>query len=189
MKPVEPKKLVYVDESGANTKVGRSHAWTLRPGPRENRSPIPMNWELGKEPHHDWRGAVQRSRFVAHEICLDERDSICSMDSNLGSQTSSRRHRREGQCQNPHHDRRVRQVLKGYHVGLVYHSPYSPQILTPSNRLELAWANTKREIRSFAPRLHESLRKVAARVFWRITSKLCSRWFQSSVQLIRGISA
>jgi len=25
-----------------------------------------------------------------------------------------------------HHDRRVRQILKGYHAGLVYQSPYSP---------------------------------------------------------------
>jgi len=34
-----------------------------------------------------------------------------------------------------HHDRRIRQVLKDHHVGLVYQSPYSPDF----NPIEPAW--------------------------------------------------
>ena len=72
------------------------------------------------------------------------------------------------------HDTRVHQILKGHYVGLVYQPPYSPAF----NPIEPAWANTKREIRFFARRLPESLRKVAAQAFWRITFKLCFCWFQ-----------
>ena len=35
-----------------------------------------------------------------------------------------------------HHDRRVHQILKGHHVGLVYQAPYS----SDSNPIEPAWA-------------------------------------------------
>ena len=42
MKGVDPRRLVFLDESGANLAMGRSHAWAL-PG-EEYVEPRPMNW-------------------------------------------------------------------------------------------------------------------------------------------------
>ncbi len=42
MKRVDPRRLVFIDESGANLAMGRSHAWVL-PG-EEYVEPRPMNW-------------------------------------------------------------------------------------------------------------------------------------------------
>ena len=42
MKRIDPRRLVFLDESGANLAMGRSHAWVL-PG-EEYVEPRPMNW-------------------------------------------------------------------------------------------------------------------------------------------------
>ena len=42
MKRIDPRCLVFIDESGANLAMGRSHAWVL-PG-EEYVEPRPMNW-------------------------------------------------------------------------------------------------------------------------------------------------
>ena len=42
MKRIDPRRLVFIDESGANLAMGRSHAWVLRG--EEYVEPRPMNW-------------------------------------------------------------------------------------------------------------------------------------------------
>jgi hypothetical protein len=39
---VDPERLVFIDEAGANLAMGRSHAWVLRG--HEYVEPRPMNW-------------------------------------------------------------------------------------------------------------------------------------------------
>jgi len=56
------------------------------------------------------------------------------------------------------HDTRVRQILQEHQVTSIDQLPYSPDF-TP---IELAWANTKREIRAAALCRRDSLRKVAS---------------------------
>ena len=42
MRRVDPEKLVFVDESGANTKMGGSHAWSIKG--QERIEPKPICW-------------------------------------------------------------------------------------------------------------------------------------------------
>ena len=42
MKTVDARRLVFLDESGANLAMGRSHAWVRRG--EEYIEPRPMNW-------------------------------------------------------------------------------------------------------------------------------------------------
>jgi hypothetical protein len=42
MKTVDARRLVFLDESGADLAMGRSHAWVQRG--EEYIEPRPMNW-------------------------------------------------------------------------------------------------------------------------------------------------
>ena len=42
MRGIDPRRLVFLDESGANLAMGRSHAWL--PRGTELIEPRPMNW-------------------------------------------------------------------------------------------------------------------------------------------------
>jgi hypothetical protein len=71
---VDPKRLVFLDESGANLAMGRSHAWLKRG--EVLIEPRPMNWGdhltmVGAIRADRWLclatnwGAMNRVRFVA----------------------------------------------------------------------------------------------------------------------------
>jgi hypothetical protein len=42
MRGVNPRRLVFLDEAGANIAMGRSHVWVMRG--EEFVEPRPMNW-------------------------------------------------------------------------------------------------------------------------------------------------
>ena len=80
MTRVDPKQLVFVDESGANTKMVRTHGWTLR-GPTQSRF---TSDQLGGKFADDWRDTALWSRSIAYKIRIGEWKAVRSMDLNLG---------------------------------------------------------------------------------------------------------
>lgn len=58
MTRVDPRRLVFVDESGANLAMGRSHAWVYRGD--ELVEPRPMNWGNNLT----MIGAIRRDRWL-----------------------------------------------------------------------------------------------------------------------------
>jgi DDE superfamily endonuclease len=63
MRRVDPERLVFIDEAGANLAMGRSHAWVLRG--REYVEPRSMNWG----DNLTLVGAIRRQGWVALGTC------------------------------------------------------------------------------------------------------------------------
>ena len=59
MRRVDPNRLVFLDEAGANRAMGRSHAWVRRG--QEYVEPRPMNWG----DNLTLVGAIRREGWVA----------------------------------------------------------------------------------------------------------------------------
>lgn len=168
MRRVDPRRLVFIDESGANTKMGRSHAWAIKG--QERIEPRPINWGTnltmigairmtGPVLLRTMFATANGDRFVDWIRTLVRRlhpGDIVVMDNARA-----------------HHDPRVHLLIEGMRANLVYLPPYSPDF----NPIEPAWANAKRLIRGVAPRWPDSLRSVARRAFRRIKPIHCRRWF------------
>lgn len=171
MKRVDPKKLVFIDESGANTKMGRSHAWTIKG--EERVEPRPVKW--GK--NLTMIGAIRttgpvllRTMFAtANGDRFTDWIRQLAVRLNPGDIVVMDNHR-------SHHDHRVRPLIENVKAKLVYLPPYSPDF----NPIEPAWGNVKRQIRGAAPRWPESLRAVARKAFRRINATQCRGWFNHS---------
>ena len=58
MRRIDPERLVFVDEAGANIAMGRSHAWV--PRGEEYVEARPMNWG----DNLTMVGAIRRDRWV-----------------------------------------------------------------------------------------------------------------------------
>lgn len=153
MKGVDPRRLVFLDESGANLAMGRSHAWVL-PG-EEYVEPRPMNWGdnltlIGAIRLKGWVTlstqweAVKARTFVAwvrdRLAPRLRRGDIVLMD-NLPA----------------HKAAKVADILARYGATLKFLPPYSPDF----NPIEAVWALVKKYIRAFAPRTAATLRRVA----------------------------
>ena len=121
MTRVDPKQLVFVDESGANTKMGRTHAWRLRGQHRVDS--LPINW--GK--NLPMIGAIRLCGLVLL------RTNFASANGKRFVQwfrTLVRKHH-PGDIvvmdnAKAHHDTRVRQILLKHQVTLIDQLPYSP---------------------------------------------------------------
>ena len=75
MKRIDPRRLVFIDESGANLAMGRSHAWVLRG--EEYVEPRPMNWG----DNLSLIGAVRTGRLgdVGHAVESRQSDGLHSV--------------------------------------------------------------------------------------------------------------
>jgi transposase len=169
MARVNPTRLVILDESAANTKMGRSHAW-IRRG-HEMVEPRPMNW--GKS--LTMVGAVRLSGWV----CLG------TLWGAVTANTFSRWFIRKllpklsaGDIvvldnAKAHKDPRIVRAAKRKGVKIRFLPPYSPDF----SPIEPAWAVAKKHIRAVAPRHADALRRVARRAFRRIGWEQCHAWF------------
>jgi transposase len=164
------ERLVFLDESGLNLAMSRSHAWVKRGTEFIDR--VPMNWGknltlMGAMRLDGWvvltttYEKATKNRFVTwlRDKLLPKlrRGDVLVMD-NLAA----------------HHDRRVLQLCAARGIEVMYLPPYSPDF----NPIESAWALQKQFVRRHAPRDKAALRRIARRARHRVTSQHCGSWFE-----------
>jgi transposase len=161
--------LVFLDESGANLAMGRSHAWLLRG--TELIEPRPMNWGenltmVGAMRMDRWVTlatgwqAMNAARFLAWDErrlvrCLRPGDVVV-MD-NLAA----------------HKTRAVRDAIERAGATVQFLPPYSYDF----NPIESGWALIKKRIRAVAPRTSRTLRLTAQRARRVVRPDHCRQWF------------
>jgi transposase len=166
------ERLVFLDESGLNTSMTRSHAWVKKGSEFIERTP--MNWGknltlLGAMRLSGWVllstmfASTNKDRFVAWLVrkLLPrlQRGDILVMD-NLGA----------------HKDPRVSLWCRHLGVRLIYLPPYSHDF----NPIEPGWALQKQHVRKHAPRTPSDLIRVAHRARHQVTQRHCHQWFAHS---------
>ena len=163
-------RLVFLDESGLNLSMSRSHAWVKRGV--EYVDPVPMNWGanltlLGAMRSSGWvvlttmYATANSDRFVRwlRRKLLPKlrRGDVLVLD-NLAA----------------HHDPRVKASCTRCGVSVLYLPPYSPDL----NPIEPGWALQKQHVRKHAPRHPAALRRIARRARYRVTVSHCRAWFK-----------
>jgi transposase len=165
---VDVRRVVFLDESGANLAMGRSHAWVPRGSVLVE--PRPRNWGdnltlVGAMRVDRWLtlstkwGAMNTPRFidwVQHRLVprLRRRD-IVVLD-NLAA----------------HKARRVRMLVEQAGATVRFLPPYSHDF----NPIEAAWALIKKRIRAVAPRTGTDLRRTAQRAGRVVRPRHCQNW-------------
>jgi transposase len=169
MRRVDPERLVFIDEAGANLAMGRSHAWVLRG--REYVEPRPMNWG----DNLTLVGAIRRRGWVTLGTCWRAmnakafrrwvrralvprlwRGAIVVLD-NLPA----------------HKQAAVRAAIERVGATVKYLPPYSHDF----NPIESAWALVKKHIKTCGPRHAAALRRVARAGRHAVRPHHCARWF------------
>jgi transposase len=160
---------VFLDESGANLAMGRSHAWL--PRGQELIEARPMNWGtnlsmVGAMRVTGWMtlatywGAINTARFVAwvrrRLVPRLLAGDIVVMD-NLAA----------------HKARAVRELVEAAGAEVKYLPPYSYDF----NPIESGWALIKKRIRAVAPRTADHLRCTAQRARRVVQPRHCRAWF------------
>ncbi len=161
--------MVFLDESGANLAMGRSHAWL--PRGTELIEPRPRNWGdnltlVGAIRVDRWLtlathwGAMNTRRFIAwvrrRLVPRLRRGDVVLLD-NLAA----------------HKAGRVRALIESAGATLRYLPPYSCDF----NPIESAWALIKKRIRAVAPRSGVALRTTAQRARFVVRPRHCQNWF------------
>jgi transposase len=165
---IDARRLVFIDESGANVAMGRTHAWTLKGQVRVD--PRPMNWGnnltmIGAIRCDEWLTmstmfqSANKDRFVTwvRRRLLPKLSSgdVLIMDNAPA-----------------HKDPRLVPLLRSRGVTLRYLPPYSPDF----NPIESAWALVKKGIRACAPRTRDALQRVAHNARRRVSPAHCLSW-------------
>jgi transposase len=160
---------VFLDEAGANTSMGRSHAWIMKG--HELVDPRPMNWGtnltmIGAVRERGWVtmgtifGTANADRFVAwvrrRLAPRLKKGDVVLLDNAKA-----------------HKDPRAREIVESVGASLVFLPPYSPDF----NPIEPCWALAKKHIRYAAPRTRSALRRVAHAARRRVRPSHCQRFF------------
>ena len=166
---IDPRRLVFLDESGANLAMGRSHAWL--PRGEVLVEPRPINWGdnltmVGAIRVDKWLtlatswGAMTRPRFIRwvrrHLVPYLRPGDVVVMD-NLAA----------------HKAPQVRELIEQAGATLRFLPPYSHDF----NPIEAAWALIKKRIRTVAPRTAVTLRRTAQRARRVVRPRHCQNWF------------
>jgi len=153
LRGMDAKRLVFLDEAGANIAMGRSHAWVMRG--EEYVEARPMNWGdnltlIGAVRLGGWVtlgtqwGAATKVTFTAwvrdRLAPKLRRGDIVLMDNLKAHQAPA-----------------VRDVIEARGATVKFLPPYSHDF----NPIEPVWALVKKDIRRFAPRTAAALRRVA----------------------------
>ncbi len=170
MKPVDPRQLVVVDESGVTTEMTRRYGRAPR-GERVREATPAGHWStltlLGAmtpqgmlasmtvESPTD--GDVFRA-YLEQVLCPQLRPGHVVVMDNLGA------HKVAG----------VRQHIEATGAELRYLPPYSPDF----NPIEQAWSKTKQRLRSAKARTLEALENAVADALASITAQNASAWFR-----------
>jgi transposase len=166
---VPASRLVFLDESGLNLSMARSHAWVKKG--QEHIERTPMNWGtnltlLGAMRSTGWIllstmfATTNAERFVywlkAKLLPRLKSGDVLVLD-NLRA----------------HLDYRVVPLCLAVGVRVIYLPPYSPDF----NPIEPGWALQKQHVRRYAPRTRDALLRVARRARFRVTPEHCRNWF------------
>lgn len=170
IRKVPVKRLVFVDESGMNCAMTRTHAWVKRGTEFEER--VPMNW--GRK-SLTLIGAIRLSGWVVLTTMFDTANADRFV---AWVRTKLLPKLRRGDVvvmdnAKAHHDPRVVPICAERGVRVIYQSPYSPDF----NPIEPSWALQKQHVRKHAPRDPVALRRVARRARYLVTNHHCERWF------------
>lgn len=166
---VDPQRLVFVDESGANRAMGRSHAWVQRGDELVERRP--RNWGdnltmigamrlTGWVAMGTWWRAANRHRvvdWVRRRLAPKLRRGDIVVLDNLAA----------------HKDPRIAQIVAGRGATLHPLPPYGDDL----NPIEPGWGLVKKRIRAVAPRSGPALRRVAQHAWHAIRPRHCRNWF------------
>ena len=169
IRKIPSHRLVFLDESGLNLSMSRSHAWVKRG--TEFVDHVPMNWGknltlIGAIRLAGWVvlstmfATANKERFVAwlRKRLLPKlsRGDVIVMD-NLKA----------------HLDSRVEPLCRARGIKVEYLPPYSPDM----NPIEPGWALQKQYVRKHAPRSAIALRRTARRARYRVSQRHCRNWF------------
>jgi transposase len=160
---------VFLDESGANLAMGRSHAWL--PRGTELIEPRPMNWGTNLT----LVGAIRGDRLLTLATSWDAMNSA-----RFTAWVRRRlvRHLRRGDVVvmdnlAAHKTATVRHLIEQAGATVRYLPPYSYDF----NPIEPAWALIKKRIRAVAPRTAAALRLTAQRARRAVRPRHCHNWF------------
>jgi transposase len=160
---------VFLDESGANLAMGRSHAWLPRGEVLVEARPI--NWGdnltmVGAIRVDKWLtlgtawGAMNRQRFIQwvrrHLVRQLRPGDVVVMDNLAAHKTTE-----------------VRVLIERAGASLRFLPPYSHDF----NPIEAAWALMKKRLRAVAPRTATTLRATAQRARRVVQPRHCQNWF------------
>ena len=170
VKRIAKSRLVFVDESGFQLRMGRSHAWVKKG--QEFIDHRPMNWgknltAVGAVRLQGWVqqstmfAAMTKERFVAWFARrllpkLKPRDVVV-LD-NLRA----------------HHDSRLKALAKKAGISILYLPPYSPDF----NPIEPGWAIQKKFVKRDAPRTPSALRRRVKQARYQVTSRQIRGWYR-----------
>lgn len=166
---IDPTRLVFLDEAGANIAMGRSHVWVERG--EAYVEPRPMNWG------HNLTliGAVRLTGWVTlttHWGATNTRTFVTWIRDRLAPRL------RRGDVVvmdnlRAHHAPAVRAWIEARGATVLYLPPYSYDF----NPIEPVWALVKKQIRSFAPRSADALRRVASAARHVVSANHCHSFF------------
>ena len=166
---IDPNRLVFIDEAGANLAMGRSHAWVQRG--TEYVEARPMNWGdnltmIGALRREGWVTLSTQWRAVNTEAFLTwvrrrlaprlRSGDVVVLD-NLKA----------------HKNPAVRALIERRGATVRYLPPYSHDF----NPIVSAWALVKKRIRTHAPRHARALRRVARAARHVVCPHHCHQWF------------
>ena len=170
MKPIDPRQLVVVDESGVTTEMRRRYGRAPR-GERVREATPAGHWRtltlLGAMTSEGMLATMTVESPTDGEVFLAYLDQVLCpqlrpgqvvvMD-NLGA------HKVSG----------VRERIETTGAELRYLPPYSPDF----NPIEQAWSKTKQRLRSAKARTLEALEDAVTQALASITAQNASAWFR-----------
>ena len=164
--------LVFIDESGADTRLVRRYARAPRGEracgrvPFGSRKRLTMVGGLGLDgllAPHLFEGAMNTERFLSY---LDEKLIPALQEQKPGAVVVLDNLK-------PHKAAALRETLEAAGLRLLYLPPYSPD-LTP---IEQAWSKVKTLLRSHAARSQESLAVAMRSALGAVTKQDAQGWF------------
>jgi transposase len=166
--PIE--KLVFLDESGAQTTMTRTHG----------RAPRGVR-VIEKVPHGHWLtttmiSAVRTTGPFAQAVIVGATDSNvfrCYVQEVLTPQLKAGDVVIMDNLQ-PHKAAGVREMIEGAGARLLYLPPYSPDL----NPIENMWSKVKRKLRSTAARSFETLTQAVWSALDQVTPHDCIGFFR-----------
>jgi transposase len=169
MKRIDPQRLVFIDESGANLAMGRSHAWVW-PG-EEYVEPRPMNWGdnlslIGAIRLDGWVTLGTKWKAVkARDFTAWVRDRLAPrlQPGDIVLLDNLRAHKASA----------VADLIERRGATVKFLPPYSHDF----NPIEAVWALVKKHIRTCAPRTASTLRRVARAARHAVDAYHCHQFF------------
>ena len=167
---LHPQQLVFLDETGAHTKMTRLYGR----GPRGLRV-------VGKVPHGHWKtttfvGALRAGGFVAPTV-LDGPMNGAAFREYVEQQLAPALRPGDVVIMDnlaAHKTGGVREAIEGVGARLVYLPPYSPDL----NPIELAFAKLKALLRAAAERTVDSLEETIGQLLDRFEPRECLAYFR-----------